>query len=146
MTRRQRYHGPGIRWVGAGLGLAAVVAWVRWRPFRVAVEGESMAPGLQPGDWLVATRRGSLRRGALVVVEHPMRPDFEMVKLLYGMPGDEVEGRRLGPDEYWVVGVNARASTDSRSFGPVARRSIVGVVRMRAGSSTLSGRMSRRAG
>jgi len=33
---------------------------------------------------------------------------------------------RLGPDEYIVLGDNRARSTDSRSFGPVRRRDIVG--------------------
>jgi nickel-type superoxide dismutase maturation protease len=129
--RGQRYHGRrnGILRV---LALALTVWWWRnHRPFRVAVEGSSMVPTLPPGDLLVAIAHGELRRGTLVVVEHPERPGYEMVKRLAGLPGDEVELRRLRDGEYWVTGDSPGASTDSRTFGPVTREAIRGVVRFR---------------
>jgi hypothetical protein len=89
-----------------------------------------MAPEVVPEDYLVAVRPGRLRRGSLVVVEHPNQPGFEMVKRLAGMPGDRLQDRVLGPGEHWVVGT-AEASSDSRSFGPVRATAIRGVVRIR---------------
>jgi len=96
-----------------------MLVWWRWRPFRVEVEGESMAPTLKPGDYMLAVRSRSIRRGALVVVEHPQRPGYEMIKRVAAIPGERVEDRTLGPDEYWVTGDNEEGSTDSRTFGPV---------------------------
>lgn len=97
-------------------------AWTiaRTRPARVAIEGASMAPTLIPGDWCLVVVPRRWRRGDVVVVEHPERPGYEMVKRLVGLPGDDVDGRKLGPDEHWVRGDHA-SSTDSRSFGPVGR-------------------------
>jgi hypothetical protein len=37
----------------------------------------------------------------------------------------------LGPDEYWLVGANPAASTDSRTLGPVGARRLRGVVILR---------------
>jgi nickel-type superoxide dismutase maturation protease len=115
--------------------IVAVLWWWRRRPFRVAVEGTSMAPTLSPGDFLVAVRTdpARLRRGDLVVVEHPLRPGVEMVKRLTGLPGDHVDvgDHMLGPDEFWITGDGGAASTDSRRFGPVSGRRILGVVRLR---------------
>jgi len=90
-----------------------------------------MEPTLRPGDFLLAVRDGLVERRALVVVEHPERPDFEMVKRVGGLPGERVGDRTLGPDEYWVVGDRPDASTDSNTFGPVGRSAILGVVRLR---------------
>ena len=93
-----------------------------------------MASTLEDGDFLVATapRPRELLPGALVVLEHPTRPGYEIVKRVAGIPGDQPSGGRLlGPDEYWVLGDNARESTDGRSFGPVPGRAIRGVVRFR---------------
>jgi signal peptidase I len=98
--------------------------------FRVEAAGESMLPVLRPGDWLVVTRRGRVRRGSVVVLAHPDRP-LDLVKRVHGTPGDRVDGRVLGTDEYLVVGDNDAASSDGRGFGPVPRRAIEGVVRFR---------------
>lgn len=87
-----------------------------------------MAPTLSPGDWALAIplRRPSV--GDVVVVEHPGRPGYEMVKRLVGGPGDPVGDRTLGPDEWWVEGDFEIASTDSRHFGTVRREHLKGKV------------------
>ena len=117
------------RWLLLG-GLAAGVAALK--PFRVEVRGASMEPGLLEGDWLLATRRGRVRAGDVVVLRHP-RKRIDLVKRVVGVPGDRVDGRQLGPDEYLVAGDNRAASTDGREFGTVGRESIEGVVRFRYG-------------
>ncbi|MGH2710925.1 MAG: S26 family signal peptidase [Actinomycetota bacterium] len=100
------------------------------RPFRVEVAGSSMEPTLRPGDWLIATRAGAIGRGRVVVLRHP-EDSMDLVKRVSAIPGDVVDGRTLGPDEYLVEGDNSDASTDGRSFGTVARVAIEGVVRVR---------------
>lgn len=78
-----------------------------------------MAPTLAPGDWALVATPLRYARGDVVVVEHPGRPGYEMVKRLVGLPGDRVGERTLGDDEYWVEGDFEPASTDSRQFGAV---------------------------
>ena len=104
--------------------LAVLRARARWFPVRV--EGGSMLPTLHPGDFLAvrAPRSGEPRAGQLVVIR---RGNLETVKRVIALPGD----RALGPNEYWIEGDNASASTDSRTSGPVARDAIVGIVRAR---------------
>jgi inner membrane protease subunit 1 len=121
----------------AAVGVAVAVAYsfLRWKPFRVEVAGLSMAPTLLPGDWALAVRHSRLRRraarGAVVVVEHPGRPGFEMVKRITGVPGDLApNGAILGPDEWWVQGDEPAESTDSRHFGPIRTEHVKAVVRM----------------
>ena len=109
---------------------AAVLAGLWAEPFRVDVSGGSMAPGLRDGDWLIATRRGRIRRGAVVVLAHPGRT-LDLVKRVAAVPGDRVSGGTLGPDEFLVVGDNQAASTDGREFGPVRADAIEGIVRFR---------------
>jgi signal peptidase I len=103
------------------IAAAAAIAWafVRFHPQRVIVEGSSMEPTLDPGDWAIAVAPAHFRVGHVVVVEHPGRVGYEMVKRLVAGPGDPVGERALGPDEWWVQGDHPGATTDSRSFGPV---------------------------
>ena len=109
-----------------------------------------MAPEIEPDDWLIAVRPRRLVRGDIVVVEHPERPGFELLKRLTGIPGDAIDAFTLGDDQYWVTGNDRSMSTDSRWFGPVRRRSIsavavlrywppsrVGLVRSRTGGNRL---------
>ncbi len=83
-----------------------------------------MAPTLLPGDWALVVAPRSFHRDVVVVVEHPGRPGYEMVKRLVGVPGDTVGERVLGGDEWWVEGDFAQASTDSRHFGSVTRQEL----------------------
>jgi nickel-type superoxide dismutase maturation protease len=108
----------------AALVGAAAFAFVRYRPARVAIEGVSMAPTLLPGDWVLVVTPERYERDDVVVVEHPQRPGYEVVKRIVGVPGDMVGDRVLGDDEYWVEGDFAQRSTDSRQFGPVPRESL----------------------
>ena len=71
-----------------------------------------MEPTLQPGDRLLVVGLRA-RVGDVVALEHD---GLVMVKRVVGVDGDRVA----------VQGDNAAASTDSRSFGPVARASILG--------------------
>jgi nickel-type superoxide dismutase maturation protease len=100
------------------------VALLRWRPSRIEIEGASMVPTLMPGDWALVVDGRRPRRGDVVVVEHPGRPGYEIVKRIVGVPGDTVGDRALAPDEYWVEGDRPDASTDSRQFGPVRREQV----------------------
>jgi len=90
-----------------------------------------MAPTLVPGDWALAVAPGKLRRWDLVVVEHPSRPGFELVKRITGI-ADELapDGRILETGEWWVEGDNPDLSTDSRHFGPVTSDRIRAKVRL----------------
>jgi len=92
-----------------------------------------MAPTLMPGDWALAVPVRRVKRGDVVVVEHPDRPGYEMVKRVAHLPGDVVDrtapegsgsARSLSHDEFWVSGDHEPGSTDSRHFGPVGLASL----------------------
>ncbi|MGZ6271640.1 MAG: nickel-type superoxide dismutase maturation protease [Candidatus Limnocylindrales bacterium] len=88
---------------------------------RIVVEGDSMRPGLVPGDWLLvdgdAYRDRLPRAGELVVVPDPRRPDRLLVKRVAEVLDDgRLELRGDAPE----------ASTDSRTFGPVAPELVLG--------------------
>ena len=111
--------------LSAVVTVAAIgVALFRWRPSRIEIHGASMVPTLFPGDWALAVARRQFHRGDVVVVEHPGRPGYEMVKRVGGGPGELIGDRVLAPDEYWVEGDREDASTDSRHFGPVRREQV----------------------
>ena len=59
-----------------------------------------MRPTLEPGEWALAVApRGDLL-GEVVVVEHPERPGFEMVKRVVAGPGAVApDGVVLADDE-----------------------------------------------
>jgi len=118
------YHRPWrpLAALGAGATVAAVaLALLRWRPTRMEIQGASMMPTLLPGDWALAVSRRRFREGEVVVVEHPGRPGYEMVKRVVSLPRERIGDRLLGADEYWVEGDHEDSSTDSRQFGPVRR-------------------------
>lgn len=80
-----------------------------WLLYTAAVVGDSMAPTLRPGDFVVVWRSGRPRAGRIVAVRDPRLPQRLLVK--------RVRRRVIGG--WWVEGDNPAASTDSRVFGTV---------------------------
>ncbi|WP_329583962.1 S26 family signal peptidase [Kitasatospora sp. NBC_01250] len=120
----------------------------------ITVRGSSMAPALGDGDVLIGRRvdPAALRAGQVVLVEKPSPlggwhwPQREgplarrtwMVKRLAALPGDPVPDAVAGclpapppafvPEGLLVViGDNTEASVDSREFGFVPLRAVLGV-------------------
>ncbi|MBT8212801.1 MAG: signal peptidase I [Acidimicrobiia bacterium] len=138
--------------LGAVLGAAIVVGGLaRQRIARFEVAEASMAPTLEPGDWIVATRMRRPHRGDVVV--YPLG-DIDLVKRVIGLPGQvisiaggqvHIDGETLAepwadgptfPDGEWSLAGDevfclgdgrGRSSGDSRHVGPV----VVGLIRWR---------------
>ncbi len=77
-----------------------------------------MEPTLPDRAWILVgpVLNSGPRLGQVVVLEHPHRPGFELVKRVSAVSHE----RRL----VWVAGDNRGASTDSEDFGPVPERLI----------------------
>jgi nickel-type superoxide dismutase maturation protease len=103
--------------------LAAVTSGL---PRRIAVEGDSMAPTLLPGDRLLVWPVRRVRPGQVVAVRHDGRLLVKRVAAV-GNLGVEVRGD------------NPTRSTDSRTFGALPRRAVVGQVLYRYAPSDRSG-------
>jgi len=102
------------------------------RVVRVEVRGLSMLPELAPGDRLVALRgRRGLRPGHLVVARDPRQGARTLVKRV----------AEAGGPGLVLLGDNPGASTDSRDFGPVPRRLVVGRVVYRYWPAARAGRL-----
>ncbi|NEQ96369.1 MAG: S26 family signal peptidase [Cyanothece sp. SIO2G6] len=111
--------------------------WLVQRYKRFQVSDRSMLPVLKPGDEVLVDRsaygdtgkvpanQGSPQPNDIVVVDHPQRPGFRLVKRIVPMPETAIAAANSG---YWVEGDNAPVSTDSRSFGPVPPHCLVGKV------------------
>jgi signal peptidase I len=112
--------GRKVAFAAAALaGIAAAYGFRRWRPSRIEVDGKSMRPTLEHGDWAIAFRARRLHRGDVVVIEHPDRAGFELVKRVTHLPGDLAPDGLGLVDRVWVEGDHPDGSSDSRTFGPV---------------------------
>jgi nickel-type superoxide dismutase maturation protease len=101
---------------------------------RVTVEGGSMEPSLEAGDRLLFVRRPPwwpLRPGDVVAAADPRGTGRVLVKRVVS----------AGPTGVELVGDNPAASTDSRAFGRVPRRSVWGVASYRYAPAGRAGRL-----
>ena len=98
--------------------LAGLLLFLARRVQRLVVVGDSMRPAFEPGDRLLAVRLGRIGEGDVVAVPDPRDATRLIVKRVASVSGSTLVLR----------GDNDAASTDSRSFGPVARSSVAGRV------------------
>lgn len=116
-------------------------------PWRVVVSESSMAPTIEPGDWLLVdpTIARWPRRGSIVVFREP-DSDQLAIKRVAARPGERVQLDAgyliLGAEEAWLLSDASDAELlaagsgqpiDSRRYGPVAVEALVGRVWFRYG-------------
>lgn len=120
------------------------------------VKGDSMVPNFIDGELLltekVSYRFSKPKRGDVIVFRAPTPQKVDFIKRIVGLPGETIKiedgivyvnGQKLEEpyetqktdgsvsitvpkEEYFVLGDNRRASSDSRVFGPIEKKSIKG--------------------
>jgi nickel-type superoxide dismutase maturation protease len=94
-----------------------------------------MLPALLPGDRLLLIPVRRIRAGDVVALPDPRQPDRLLVKRAAAIDKDT--------GTVTVLGDNATASTDSRTFGPVDRRRLLGRAVYRYAPRERAGRLRR---
>ncbi|MDB5189422.1 MAG: signal peptidase signal peptidase [Parcubacteria group bacterium] len=130
------------------------------QPF--VVEGESMHPTFESGDYLIVDELSyhlsAPQRGDVIIFRYPGDPNIFYIKRIIGLPGETVhidhgvttvtktdgttvtlnesyvvaedatytQDSTLGADQFFVMGDNRPRSSDSRIWGPLPKKNIMG--------------------
>lgn len=159
-----KFFGGAVREILTFIVLAVIIVVpIRFfiaQPF--VVEGESMHPTFESGDYLVVDeltyRLGEPERGDVVIFRYPGDPSVFYIKRIIGLPGETVHIEKgktsisktdgstvilnetyvvaedatysldtaLGEDQFFVMGDNRPRSSDSRVWGPLPRKDLIG--------------------
>ncbi len=123
---------------------------------RIRVDGASMEPTLQSGEFVIVNKLayffGDPEVGDIIVFHFPRDPDQEYIKRIIGLPGDRVEVKNgevfvndqildedyiaaspaynevwdVPADSLFVLGDNRNNSSDSHSWGSVPLDFVIG--------------------
>ena len=112
-----------------------ILAMIRGNFYEVGmVSGSSMWPTYQSGDAVIVKRgQDTYPKGSVVAAKPEGQSDI-VIKRITGVYGDRTPdwpGKhrpRLRPHNYWLSSDNPQGSIDSRTFGPVHRDEIMGIV------------------
>ena len=94
-----------------------LLAWTFGRRTRYTVFGNSMMPTLQNSQEVLAKKTTQYTVGDLVIVKHP-RQSLLLIKRIFEIQDNKV----------FLLGDNAKESTDSKIFGPIPTKDIAGLV------------------
>jgi signal peptidase I len=131
-----------VGWIAAVVVVLLVVGgtlWLRNRMLVVCVTGQSMLPALDDGEKLLAHRTSRVPATGSVVVVKPFDGSLLVVKRVAATAGEAVPpevaepsglapGDMVPPGSLVVLGDNADASIDSRTWGLLPVTSVVAVV------------------
>ena len=115
--------------------VAVIVVPIRFlvaQPFLVS--GASMEPTYHDGDYLIVDeisyRVSDPKKDDVIIFRYPKNPKVFFIKRIIALPNEEIilDGKeiKLKDDEYFVMGDNREASSDSRVWGPVPKKFIIG--------------------
>lgn len=105
--------------------------WIA-QPF--IVSGASMEPTFDNGDYLIVDELSYFFRkpekGEVIIFRYPLNPSKFFIKRIAGVPGEmvKINGDKitLAENEYFVLGDNRSASSDSRVWGALPENLVVG--------------------
>ncbi len=142
------------------LAIVLPIRYFLFQPF--IVNGESMSPNFESGDYLIVDeltyRLSEPQRGDVIVFRYPKDTSQKFIKRVIGLPGETVDIKNgevsitkdgqaqsikesylpnnlktygnvnvtIGADEFFVMGDNREYSSDSRAWGVVPRKNIIG--------------------
>lgn len=119
---------------------ALIVIPVRlWIAQPFLVSGRSMEPTFHDGNYLIIDELSynleKPKKNDVIVFRFPKDPSKFFIKRIVGLPNETIQldsnSIALGENEYYVLGDNRNESSDSRIWGPVPEKLIIGRVLMR---------------
>ncbi len=116
------------------VAVLVVIPFRLWVAQPFIVSGASMEPTFENGDYLIVDEFSyhfrAPKKGEVIVFRYPLDPSKFFIKRIEGVPGETVViGSAkiiLGEKEYFVLGDNRSASSDSRVWGNLTEKFIVG--------------------
>lgn len=116
------------------IALVIIVPIRMWVAQPFIVHGQSMDPTFRNGDYLIVDEISykftKPKEGDVIIFRYPNDPSKFFIKRIIGLPNQtlEVEGKTISMEngEYFVLGDNRNASSDSRVWGPVDESLIIG--------------------
>ena len=96
----------------------------------VRVVGASMNPTLQNNEFVLAEKITfkfePFKKDEIVIFEHPKQKGIHVIKRIEGLPNSVINGITIPEDAYYMLGDNKENSVDSRTWGAVDKKFIVG--------------------
>lgn len=86
------------------------------------VEGNSMLPTMKDGDVILINPKAKLKQGDVVLANHPYKKSVKILKRVKEFTEN---------GDLFLIGENTDESTDSRTFGAVPLKCLIGKVTCR---------------